>query len=88
MEYFEWAENNLNVRTPHELQGRGVQVYFGVNVPSNVEIINLGTGTVTSYHDGEERYQHGYYANYDSLKRYAAEHHLPFYESNGQVSVV
>lgn len=87
MDFFTWAQNNLNVQTPHELQDRGVQVYFAPNIPYNVEIINLDTGTVTSFHDGEDRGQYGYYANYDSLKRYTRQHDLPFSESNGQVSV-
>ncbi|HZU12959.1 MAG TPA: hypothetical protein VFB58_08975 [Chloroflexota bacterium] len=86
MQNFEWAENNLNVQTPHELQDRGVQVYFAPNVPRGVEIVELGTGSVTRFNDNEKRSPVGYYANYDSLHRYAREHNLPFSESNGQIS--
>lgn len=87
MDFFEWAQNNLNVQTPHELQDRGVQVYFAPDVPRNVKIVNLGTGTVTSFNDNEERSKVGYYADFDSLRRYAHEHNLPFHETSGLVSV-
>jgi hypothetical protein len=87
MQYFQWAENNLNVQTPHELQDRGVQVYFAPNIPANVKLVDLEDGTVDSFHDGEERSRVGYYADYDSLQRYTREHNLPFLESEGRVSV-
>jgi hypothetical protein len=87
MENFERAQNNLRVDTPHSLQDRRVQVYFAPNVPADVKIVELGTGSITSFHEGEERSQVGYYADYDSLRRYAQEHDLPFIETEGIVSV-
>ena len=87
MEFFEWAQNNLAVETPHELQARGVQVYFAPNIPSNVKLVNLRTGRVVSFHVGEQRPLNGYYAEYDSLQRYAEKYRLPFAEIEGLVIV-
>jgi hypothetical protein len=87
MEFFEWAQNNLAIQTPHALQDRGVQVYFAPNIPSNVKLVNLGTGRVVSFHDGEQRPLNGYYAEYDSLSSYAEKYHLPFVEIGGLVTV-
>ena len=85
MENFEWAQNNLAVDTPHHLQDRGVQIYFAPNVPRERKIVELGTGSITQFGDNETRSQVGYYADFDSLQRYAREHDLPFTEMNGQV---
>jgi hypothetical protein len=52
---FDWAQDSVDVDTPHELQGRGVQVYFAPNVPSDVKLVNLVSGTLATYHDGEDR---------------------------------
>ena len=87
MEYFEWAQDNLDVKTPHELQDRGVQVYFSPNIPSDVKLVDLQNGNIRSYHPGEDRPQVGYYAEFDSLGRYCREHGLPFIETQGLVSV-
>ena len=87
MEYFEWAQNNLDVETPHELQNRGVQVYFAPNIPSNVRLVDLEDGSIDTFHEGEDRSQVGYYADYDSLRRYTEEHGLPFVETGGRVSI-
>lgn len=89
MEGFEWAERNLNVLTPHELQDdRGVQVYFAPNIPSDVKLVDLGTGRVTAFHDRERRPRSGYYADFESLRRYAERHDLPFHEESGLVTIV
>jgi hypothetical protein len=87
MEYFSWAENSLGVQTPHELQDRGVQVYFSPNIPSNQRLVDLDNGNVRTYHHGEDRPQIGYYAEEHSLERYCREHGLPFHETSGLVSV-
>jgi len=62
MDFFHWAENNLAVATPYELQDKGVQVYFSPNVPSNERVVDLENGNVRTFHEGEERPQAGYYA--------------------------
>lgn len=88
MEWFEWAEHNLYVASPHELQeDRGVQVYFAPNIPSDVKLVNLGTGRVVSFHKGEERPLHGYYADYESLRRHAMRNGRSLEESGGLVLV-
>jgi len=85
---FDWACDNLAVDTPHHLQDRGVQVYFAPNIPSDVKLVNLGSGTLATYYDGEERPPaDAYYADFDSLRRYAEDHNLPFIEMSGTVSV-
>lgn len=87
MQYFEWAQNNFDVQTPHELQDRGVQVYFAPNIPADVKLVNLETGDIVQFHPGEFRRDVGYYAQYDSLQRYCREHGIPFVETSGIVSV-
>ena len=71
----------------HELQDRGVQVYFSPNIASNERLVDLENGNVRTYHDGEDRPQVGYYAEETSLERYCREHGLPFQETSGTVSV-
>lgn len=88
MEGFEWAENNLGMGSPHELQDRGVNVYFAPNIAPDTKVVNLAQGRVEDFRDGEERPQHGYYANYDSLARYCYEHGIALNETNGSVSVL
>jgi hypothetical protein len=39
------------------------------------------------YHEGEERADVGYYADYEPLRTYCCGHGLPFVESGGLVSV-
>lgn len=87
MQYFGWAENNLDVRTPHELQDRGVQVYFSPNIPSDQRLVDLENGNVRTYFDGEDRPQVGYYAEEQSLERYCRDNGLPFHETSGTASV-
>lgn len=88
MDNFTWAQNNLGVDTPHHLQDRGVQVYFAPNIPSEVKIVNLDRGTITSFHEGEERTPEGnFYAEFDSLERFVRRQNLPFAESGGIVEV-
>lgn len=87
MEGFEWAQNSLDAATPHELQERGVNVYFAPNIPVGVSVVDLGTGMVRRFPDDNVRPQGGYYADYDSLERYCRETGLPLTETNGQVSV-
>jgi len=88
MEGFEWAANNLGVNDPHELQARGVNVFFAPNISPDIKVVNLGNGQVETFVDGEERPETGYYADYDGLVRYCRKHGLPFSETNGQVSVL
>lgn len=85
---FDWAGDNFPVDTPHQLQDQGVQVYFAPNIPSDVKLVNLATGTLATYYPGEDRPTgNTFYADYDSLQRYCAEHNLPFIETSGTVSV-
>jgi hypothetical protein len=85
---FDWAQNNLSVGTPHQLQDRGVQVYFAPNIPSDIKLVNLATGTLATYYPGEDRPPgNTFYAEYDSLRRYCEEHDMPFIETGGSVSV-
>ncbi|MBI3966402.1 MAG: hypothetical protein HY329_12285 [Chloroflexi bacterium] len=38
---FEWAQNNLAVATPQELQGKGVNVYFAPSIRAEHKVVNL-----------------------------------------------
>jgi hypothetical protein len=86
MEGCEWAENNLGVETPHELQAQGVNVFFAPNISPDTKVVNLANGRVESFFAAESRPLSGYYADYDSLARFCRERGLPLVETSGQVS--
>lgn len=88
MEEFAWAENNLDVASPQELQGRGVNVYFAPQIAPETKVIDLADGSVTIFTEGQSRPDHGLYANHDGLERYCRKEGLPLSETNGQVSVL
>lgn len=88
MEEFAWAENNLDVGTPQELQGRGVNVYFAPQIAPETRVIDLADGRVTQFTEGQARPDHGLYANYEGLERYCRKTGTPLSETNGQVSVL
>jgi len=85
---FEWAENNLGAETPHQLQARGVDVYFAPNIAPDTKVVNLADGRVEQFVDGEARPRDGYYANFDSLVRYCRARGIPLNEVEGQASVL
>jgi hypothetical protein len=85
-EWFAWAHNNLGVETPHELQERGVNVFFAPNISSDIKLVNLANGQVVTFHDGEKRPDRGYFADFESLERYCHKHDIPFIETSGIVS--
>lgn len=87
MEGFTWAENNLGVQRPHQLQDQGVNVYFAPMIAPNQKVVNLENGHVERFVDDEPRPQHGYYAEFASLARYCRYHGLPLTETDGQVAV-
>ncbi|MEA2639777.1 MAG: hypothetical protein QOF51_1171 [Chloroflexota bacterium] len=88
MQGFEWAEDNFDATGPHEIQNRGLQVYFAPNIPPNTKVVNLANGVVEQFRDGEERPQHGYYADFESLERFCRKYHIPLNEINGIVSTL
>lgn len=87
MEGFAWAENNLGVDTPHELQARGVNVFFAPDIDRNVLVINLANGRIDTFHSAEERPRAGYYVGYNDLAGYCRGRGLPLNETNGQASI-
>ncbi len=86
MDGFEWAENNLGVSTPQELQGKGVDVFFAPNVSPGSKVVNLADGRVNWFEHGQPPPASGYFAAYDSLEQYCREQGLPLTETNGVVS--
>ena len=88
MQGFEWAQANLRVETPHELQGKGVNVYFAPNIRPNAKIVNLANGLVATFQTDERCPEDGYYADYEGLVRYCDQNSLPFSETNGQISTL
>ncbi len=88
MEGFEWAANNLDVGTPHELQGRGVNVFFAPQIAPETRVVDLADGRVTQFADGQDRPTQGYYADYDGLVRHCRKEGIPLSETGGQVSVL
>lgn len=86
MRDFEWAENNLRVAKPHELQDRGVNVYFAPRIEPR-KVVNLADGRVDVIQEQERRPQTGYYADFQSLANYCREAGLPFAEVDGAASI-
>ena len=65
MDGFEWALDNLadyGADSPHGLQAQGVNVFFAPNIEPNTKVVDLGTGRVVRFVDGERRPLRGYYA--------------------------
>lgn len=86
MQGFEWAENNLSVQTPHQLQDEGVNVYFAPMIAPNEKVVNLANGHVERFTEDEHRPKSGYYAEFGSLTRFCRYHGIPLTETDGQVS--
>lgn len=85
---FSWAANNLDVGTPQELQGRGINVFFAPQIAPETKVVDLADGRVTRFADGQDRPPDGLYADYDGLERYCRKTGLPLSETGGQVSVL
>ena len=88
MEGFEWAENNLGVQTPHQLQDQGVNVYFAPMIAPDEKVVNLANGRVERFAEDEPRPDTGYYAEFGSLERFCLANKLPLTETDGQASVL
>ena len=89
MDGFEWALENFGdygADSPHGLQALGVNVFFAPNISSNIKLVNLDTGRITRFVDGEQRPLTGYYADFESLARFCRKREIPLVETNGQVS--
>ena len=87
MQGFEWAERNLRVLTPEELQGKGVDVYFAPRISPATKVVNLQDGRVDGFSEGQERPRAGFYASFDSLARFCLAMGRPLVETDGQVSL-
>lgn len=87
MDGFDWAQNNLGVSSPHELQDRGVNVYFAPNIAAGTKLVDLGDRAVRSFREAEHRPRDGYYAAFDDLARYCIAQRIPLVETNGEVTV-
>jgi len=83
---FAWAEGNFDVSTPHELQAKGVNVYFAPEIPYNTQVVNLANGHIDHFPSGAHRPQQGYFADYASLERYCMQTGTPLVQTDGQVS--
>ncbi len=88
MEGFEWAENNLGVQTPHQLQDQRVNVYFAPMIAPDEKVVNLANGRVERFVEDEPRPGAGYYAEFESLERFCRVNKLPLTEIDGQASVL
>jgi hypothetical protein len=78
-----WGRSNLRAETPEALTTAGVTVHYSPNVPSEVRVIDLDDGRIDTSHDGQERPEHGWFADYESVARYCEAHGLPLEEVNG-----
>jgi hypothetical protein len=90
MDGFTWALNNLatyGADSPHGLQALGVNVFFAPNISPDTKVVDLDTGRIMRFVDGERRPLSGYFAEFDSLARFCLKRGIPLIETNGQVSV-
>jgi hypothetical protein len=88
MQGFEWAENNLGVRTPYDLESRGINVYFAPHIAPDTKVVDLGDGRITSFDGDQKRPSTGYFAEFQSMERYCHEQGNAFEERNGALTLV
>lgn len=55
MQGFEWAKAQLGVRTPYDLESKGVTVFFAPHIQDDVKVVDLADGRVVRYPTGEPR---------------------------------
>jgi hypothetical protein len=87
MQGFEWAEGNLGVRTPYDLESRGVTVYFAPHISPDTKVVDLSDGHVESFAGEEKRPTTGYFADFGSLEKFCRENGSHFTETNGSVTL-
>lgn len=85
MEGFEWAERNLRVERPQELQEARVSVHLAPNLPVGVKIVRLSDGKVDVIQEGEHLRHDGYYAELPGLLAYCEHLGLDASETSGYV---
>jgi hypothetical protein len=61
-------------------------VFFAPNISSDIKLVNLASGQVVTFQDGEKRPDRGYFADFESLQRYCQKQDIPFTETGGMVS--
>lgn len=89
MDGFEWAENNLDAKSPDQLQDEArINVYFAPNIAPETKVVNLADGRVEFFAPDEPRPLEGYYAEFESLERFCLREGTPLSETEGFVSVL
>jgi hypothetical protein len=81
----QWAADNLGCDDPHDLQSRGVQVYFAPQIRRGPRVIDLSDGRVNTLREDEHAPDLGYFAEYDSLAAYCRRWGVPMQEVDGVV---
>lgn len=87
MQGFEWAVKNLSVRTPYELESKGVNVFFAPHITPDVRVVDLSDGKIRGFSPDDKRPSSGYYAELESMKRYCSENGASLGEEDGAVSL-
>jgi hypothetical protein len=87
MERFEWGERNFGVRSPHDLQQRGINVYFAPEVARERKLVNLADGRVDQVFAEQDPPREGYYADFEALEEYCRQTGRPLAETDGTVSL-
>jgi hypothetical protein len=85
VEGFEWAERNLRVERPQQLQAGKVSVHLAPNLPVGAKIVRLADGKVDVFQEGEHLRHDGYYAELPGLLRYCEQHGIEASETGGYV---
>ena len=88
MAEFDWAANNLDMETPQELQGHGVNVYFAPQIAPEKRVVDLSDGSVTQFTANQDRPSSGLFADYAGLERYCRKVGIPFSDYEGQATVL
>ncbi|MPZ98956.1 MAG: hypothetical protein GEU80_06370 [Dehalococcoidia bacterium] len=87
MDGFEWASDNLGAAEPHELQRRGVTVFFAPNIERSIKVIDLSDGHVDVFRPEEHMPTAGYFAEFGSLERHCLRLGRPVMETDGFVQL-
>jgi hypothetical protein len=83
----DWAQQNLRCDDPHDLQSRGLQVYFAPQVERGVRVVDLSDGRVDTFRADEAIPTQGYFVEFDSLARYCVRWGAPLQEVDGLVTL-
>lgn len=88
MQGFEWAKAQLGVRTPYDLESKGVTVFFAPHIQDDLKVVDLADGRVVRYPTGEPRPRSGYFADYETLVDFCSASGASVAEADGSLRLI